>query len=569
MRRTIVSWIVIVFCLTAVFAGPFKYSPETIPLSSAVYTDMDALYILAGLSPASFARPWSKSEAVIILSRLDKTALSPYARKLYEQVELAVEPGLRWQFSDAFGFSADAELNVEMYAHSNVVDFTTEEDWLYGADERRPMFKGGLDFSMDDFFYLSMDFVLAVNRLTTQDVLEPVPSTGVGAIVPPGANIRYVGWSGLFSRAFDTNLLGTGKSVDLKWPKRAVAAIGGKHWNVTLSKDRLQWGNGRSGNFLIGNHIDAHDFFRASVFSNHFKFEWLNLFLEASAEPHETKSKSLRMLMAHRFEFRPWQWMSLSIADAVMFSGNFLELSFLNPAYIFHNLYNRDMLNAIASVELAFAVCPGVNVYGQFVMDQAQSVGEPDWEANAFGILGGVEYLTVLGPGILEMAVEYAQTSPSLYRRDKVDFLMFRKYYVDASTGKIPVFDYLGYRYGGDAQVAQVDLRYRMSGYGEVALSVVGIRHGEIDFFAVHNTDGTNTNTSNIHGPAPSGDIIQESLSVGLTGKYEVPRFVHWLDMSVWGRLDWIGRRSYTRSSRSYANGVSDWQFSIGMQVAL
>lgn len=553
----------------SLIASPFDYSPETIPLSSSLYADMDTLYLLSGLSPASSARPWSKSEAAIIFDRVDEASLSSYGRKLYDHVARIIEPGLRWQFSDTFGLGVGAEVNLEMYAHSDGDEFTTDEDWLYGADDRMPLLKGYLDFGMSDFFYLSMDLRLAVSRVTTSDALKQVPSTGVGAIVPPNSNVQFVDWSGIFSRGFDTNLIGGGKSVDLQWPKRAVAAIGGKRWNVTLSKDRLQWGNGLSGNFLIGNHVDAHNFFRASVFSDHFKFEWTNLFFETSLSPHEAKSESLRMLMAHRFEFRPWGWMSFVISDAVMFGGDFLELSFINPAYIFHNLYNRDMLNAIVCAELSFAVYPGVNLYGQFVMDQAQSVGEGDWEADAYGFLAGVEYLMVLGPGTFEIAVEYAQTSPSLYRRDTVDFLMFRKYYVSAQIGSIPVFDYIGYRYGGDAQVLQADFRYHMVGYGKVGLSVIGLRHGEMDLFAVHNTDGSNTNTSNIQGPPPSGDIINESLIVSVTGEYEIPRLFNWMDMSVWTRIDWIGRRTYARPAKTYGDEISDWQCTLGIKVSI
>ena len=49
--------------------GTRPVSQEMIPLSSSIYMDMDALYLATGNGTPSNARPWSKTEANLILTQ--------------------------------------------------------------------------------------------------------------------------------------------------------------------------------------------------------------------------------------------------------------------------------------------------------------------------------------------------------------------------------------------------------------------------------------------------------------------------------------------------------------------
>jgi hypothetical protein len=48
----------------------------------------------------------------------------------------------------------------------------------------------------------------------------------------------------------------------------------------------------------------------------------------------------------------------------VMYQADTVNLRYLNPAFIFHNLNNRSMFNAIAHAELDIMLYRGLNLYG-------------------------------------------------------------------------------------------------------------------------------------------------------------------------------------------------------------
>jgi len=553
-----------------------KISQEMIPLSSSVYADLDDLYLVTGNGTPSNARPWSKTEAVMILSRIDRASLAGSEIALYDTIAAAVKPGLKFSFPDGFEFGAAIDANLEAYVHQNE-DYDLDSDWLYGFEERKPMVKLSLDFSLKDFLYLYCDLQYGRNKYNYQDALAHFTTgseypEGIGAIIPAGSEGIIVTHSTIYSQLFLTNILAHSYDFDFEWPKRAVAAVGGANWNISLARDKVSWGNGHSGNFIVDDHVDYQEFARLVAFSDVFKYDWLNVFFETNPSQGESADTGFKVLMAHRLEFRILKRITFAISENVMYQNDVFDLRYINPAYIYHNLNNRDMFNAIAHAEVDYSFAKGFNFYGQFVMDQARAPNEGTSQANSMGYLGGIEYARVAGPGILSSSLEYAKTDPLLYRRDGVDFLMFRKYFTHgypSGPGYILSLDYIGYEYGGDAQVLQWDTGYRILGVGNFTFTLFGMRHGEMDIFMSHNTDGLNTGSANYEGTTPSGDQVAETLSASLYGEYEVPRLLTWAEMKIWAEVDWIGKRTYVKSSDSYSDPSTDLQLTVGCSLSL
>lgn len=146
--------LLMIACCGSLFASvnPDAVNSKTFPLTSELYDLMDDLYALQGLARPSGSRPWSQSEAELILKRIAYDSLNAPERRIYEAIEDIVYADLRWNF-DGFGLGAEIDLAVEMYAHSNDQDFVTDTDWLRGFEERRPLAKLSLDFSILDYFY--------------------------------------------------------------------------------------------------------------------------------------------------------------------------------------------------------------------------------------------------------------------------------------------------------------------------------------------------------------------------------------------------------------------------------
>ena len=585
MKRVLLSFCALV-CLMCLFGGPLV-SQEMLPLSSSVYENMKILYLVAGIGAPSNSIPWSKTEANLILSRIDRASLPETIQLVFDAVFNEIVAGLEIAFDDVFSFGFGADVSIESYYHENKA-YSQEQDWIYGFEDRKPLVRLSLDFSLLDFFYVYCDAQYGRNRVNHLDTLSPFPNIGVGAIIDPkdpnltdsDADIAldilergwYVAYSEIFSQRFLTNVFEYAYDFDFQWPKRALAVFGDAHWNISLARDKIRWGNGNSGNFIIGDHVDYHEYARYVTFSNRFKYEWLNVFFETNPSPQEVPDRKFRILMAHRLEYRLLDWITVAVSENVMYQNNVFDFRYINPAFIYHNVNNRSMLNAIAHVELDFAFAKGLNVYAQYVMDQARAPYEAAVQSDAMGFLAGVEYAQTIGPGILVTSLEHALTSPALYRRDGVDFLMFRKYFSHSATeriGYVVHLDYIGYQYGGDAQVLQWDAKYLIPNTGNIALRIFGMRHGEMGFFTPHNSAGNNTGLVDYAGTTPSGSEVEESLVMSVAGEFYLLGVIPWMQARLSARLDWIGRRTYLKATGEYTAVSSDLQLFAGFSVTL
>ena len=165
----------------------------------------------------------------------------------------------------------------------------------------------------------------------------------------------------------------------------------------------MKWGNGHSGNFVIGDHHDYSDFLRLVLFSDRFSYDWTNMFFETNISSGEGSSTDLefKMLMAHRLEFRILDGLTLAFSENVMYQNDVFDLRHFNPAYIYHNLNSRTMFNAIAHAELDVTLRKGLNLYGQYALDQAVAPNESATQADASAYLVGLEYAHTLSKGIL------------------------------------------------------------------------------------------------------------------------------------------------------------------------
>ncbi|HEY9054971.1 MAG TPA: hypothetical protein VIO60_09150, partial [Rectinemataceae bacterium] len=466
------------------------------------------------------------------------------------------------------------------YAHSNQA-FDLESDWVRGFESRKPLARISLDFSLKDFLYLYCDMQYGRNRFNLADdlfyALARYPG-GIGAIIGPGDTSAVLAWhSAIYSAPFLTNILLEPRDFDYQWPKRAVASIGGPNWNLSLARDRLRWGNGHSGNFVVDDHSDYQDFARLSAFSDNFKYEWLLVFLESSPAQGEVAEEKFRTLFAHRLEFRILKRISFAISENILYQNDVFDLKYLNPAFIYHNLNKRNMFNAIAHAELDWNFARGWKLYAQGVMDQGRAPTESSIQADATGWLAGLEYAGAAGAGLVTSSLEFALTSPLLYRRDGLDFIAYRKYYTNGDptspnygyAGFIVNLDYLGYQYGGDAIILQWDGAYRVPGLGKASVRLFGMRHGEMDFYLSHNKDGVNAGFADYEGTTPSGGVVDEMLAASLLVEGELPKVTAWIKPRFWLELGWVGRGTYTKSTGSRGGFEFDFQATAGVSISL
>ncbi len=551
------------------------------PIDSSLYSDMDALYSLCGLVRPSDNRPWSDSEARSILDRIDPTSLTGVAAALYDRILATLDEGLRFSFAPDFRMDAGIEFGPEIYVHTNTEDFTTEDDWVLGYQDRRSLMRLHFDFTAWEYFYTTSDIHYKWSRADYNDtfgnrILDGQTSKdGYIASYPIDSTAYYVKKSYAFSQPFFSSFFTNTMNFSFIWPKRAIFSLGGKTWNLSLCRDRLSLGNARFSNLLVDGHHFS-DYARLSIYGDHFKYDWVLMFLNTIVTDNEQlAAQEGRVFMVHTLQFRILDRVSLTVSENVMYKYNVMEGLYLNPSFIFHNLNNRSMFNALAYAELNWAVTNGLEVYAQYAMDQARAPHEGDSQSDSSGLVAGVQYTCAMGNGYLTSHAEFAYTTPLLYRRDIVDFVRVNRYWSHSATdgsfegGHVPFFDYIGFLYGGDCILLEVAGTYTSLDNWSVGAYVRAMDHGVMDIYMSHNTDGYNEGDANYRGKTPSGDVTRRTLVCGLEFKADLDRILTWPGISFSGELDWINRWEYTKATGTYSGHEADLQLTLGITVSV
>ncbi|MDI9455938.1 MAG: capsule assembly Wzi family protein [Spirochaetales bacterium] len=530
----------------------WAYSPKMIPIGSPVYDAIEILYRLNGRVPNATARPWSEYEAARII---ENASASSSTGQLQASALNLLDNGLKKK-SEHFSYRFLTRVAVELYGHTNSDTFVTTYDWVYGTDDRKPMLDVGLELLFDDYLYVRSGIEVGFSMSSDDDT----PGTfdkGVGALVDPGSGgdqkIAFY-----FQKPFHTNFLVSDERMFSEWPSHTQLAFGGPWWSVVTGRNRISWGDGKSGTLIVGSHIRDNNHLSISFFSKEAKMQLLYIFL-----PNPLKEDALRVFLGHRLEGNLTPYLHIAVSENVMYKGPSLQLSYLDPGYFYHNLQNANKLNAIASLELNLAIAKGLSLHTEFAMDQFQLPSESDREANAMAFLGRLAYSWKASKGYFTADLEYVYTDPCIYRRNGVDFLVIRGLFNNARPY---VFDYLGYRYGSDSQVIETRLAYRTFKDFSFDFAATFHRQGGVSLFESHSKSGNNADTANIWGPAPSGNEVHETLILTLKGSWD-PKFSK-VSMSLYAQTSWIGKRLYKQDSKTYSGQDHDLQLVLGTTVS-
>ena len=581
-RRVFVVFLILAVCVASAAAAEARPVKSVIyPLESSIYDDMDALYSICGLARPSTNRPWSDAEARSILDRVDAAGLTGVASKLYDRILSVLDEGLRWKFGDDFQMNVGMDFGLEMYAHSNTEDFTTEDDWVRGYQDRRSLMRARFEFTASDYFYTASDIHYKWSRADYNDTFGNQIADGHTSNDGYIASYRiddtayYIKKSYAFSQGFFTSFFTNTMNFSFIWPKQAIFSLGGDTWNLSVNRDRLSLGNARFANLLVDDHHFS-DYARLSVFGKYFKYDWVLMFLNTIVTDNEQNAAAEgRVFMIHTLQFRILDIASLTISENVMYKYSTAELLYANPSFIFHNLNNRSMFNALAYAEVNVTPLPGLELRFQFALDQARAPHEGDSQSDSSGFVAGIEYTCVLGNGYLTSYAEYAQTTPLLYRRDKIDFVRVNRYWSHGALddsfwgGHVPFFDYIGFPYGGDCRLLEIRSTYSGLDHWSASLFLRGIDHGIMNIYMSHNVDGYNDEDANYRGDTPSGDVISRTVIMGLEFEADLDSLLDWPGFSFSGELDWINRWSFTKATKEYSGHQADLQFSLGVTISI
>ncbi|AEC02681.1 hypothetical protein [Parasphaerochaeta coccoides] len=589
-KKIILVCVCLLLAMQAVFSAR-SGNQKIYPVDSEVYEAISHLYIAQGLALPSSAGPWSKDELLRMLEKIDPARLEGTYKNIHDFA--AGELGTR---AKIVRFGLDAA--VEAYVHTNTVDFVNEEDWIRGFDQRKPF----------------LDIVLETNP---HENIYGYSSLSLGNVPYTGSDSATRQITSIFfgQKTLTTNIImippASMTDFDLNVPYRAFGAFGGYGWSVEIGRDKVSWGPGKAGNFVVGDHLKYHNQGRFTTYSKNFKYTFLTSFfphpgryystdetpVHVAPESSQTGNvNGLNMFMGHRLEWRLFgDKVGLTITEGMMYQSeeNTLDLRILNPAMIFHDYYIRSFSNSIISLEVDYTPIRNLNIYGQVVVDEFSLPGEPvpgkdEWAfPNAFGFMLGVQGNIPLGIGILYGGIEAVKTDPFLYLRYNsgsdttkehgLNYVVATRYF-----DKHAVYyaeDFLGYKYGGDAIVLNGNIGLKNFGTWEVEASLFHMIHGTFDKWTAWSEVNNGTPSTNTvpFDPTPTEshpmhnykdddahlrDIRSYTTIVGLKGSYRILP-----GLMAYGQMDYIHVKNPGNISTNAP--INDFQVTLGVSYSL
>lgn len=516
---------------------------RVIPLESPLYRALEDLHLEAGRAPLSTSYPVTEAEAMLTLSRLRPLVRSRAGLRALAtaEAELSPDPVYREEL-----FEADVRLITALEAYLHTADEYLE--WEYGYEERLPFISVPLSGWFSNALYLTTDLTLTKEPTRVTNDPENV-----------------------------TNVLTGMDALDITFPFRAFVSAGGENWNLQFGRDTLSWGPGWTGNLLVSDYADYHEYLRFTAWGRRFKFTSLYLNLEPWLRPGEPAPggdahEHSKVFIVNRFELEFLRKISVALSQGIMIGGIRPDIRTLNPLLVYHNLFLestggyslKDWGNAIISAELTVTPVRGFSAYGVFVMDQLQTSYEKDkWNAvtipDAWGLQFGAEAALSAGEGYLAGSAEWVYTTPWLYVRENplVSFSTRRLFIANSGAGRRPLTEKpIGYEAGPDTITASAALEYRVPGF-----YLGGLRYR-------YRLSGENTLSSpyahseaNAAMRTPSGDTPETKHVISLYGEITpLPSFTGGAELSYVHALD---------AAHVPGATVSDLQLAIFLRLGL
>ena len=489
-RKTMRKRFIAILLLVAVIASSaFAYSNQqkVHSVDSGIYKAMETLYILAGKSLPSSAGPWSEAELQMMLDRIDRSSLPQNAQKYYDYVQSRITTEPKLQYKDNFAMQFGLDVDLELYYHTNGDSFKEYTDWFHSYTYRGKFLNFTFETWPTDSFYGYFSLAL---------------SNGIGHDLGREEGNRLYKVPFTFNiPILDSIVFKTADSMfdNFNWsvPDRAFAAIGGQQWSFMAGRDKLSWGNGETGNLMLSDSFPVHTMARFNTFFDVFKYSMVATIYPFDATNGQYDSlDGYKAMLVHRVEFNLFNnKVGFALNEACMFWSNpnahtgaqDFVLAQVNPFGFMHNEYIPRNANSLLVFEANYTPVAGLNIYGQFAVDEFSGPGEGKWNPAAFGFLAGVKGAIARNKGIVTGSLEFAKTDPYLYIRglhydtEEASGYGYDAIYRSFNMGIQNARMFTTYTYGNDVILVDGKAAYEMPGVFKAGFEALYMMHGTMD----------------------------------------------------------------------------------------
>lgn len=173
----------------------------------------------------------------------------------------------------------------------------------------------------------------------------------------------------------------------------------------------------------------ATNYFYLKLNTRFWKFNYQNLFAELAplSGSYISGDRILpkKYMAQHILSYQVNERLQLSLAEIVMFSRpDHFEFQYLNPLIFYRAVeqFLNSPDNALMAAQFKYHLFNGLNVYGQFILDEF-NIGairkDFNWWGNKFGIQGGFKAYDVLGVPSLDIQSEVNMVRPYTYSHSR------------------------------------------------------------------------------------------------------------------------------------------------------
>ncbi len=210
------------------------------------------------------------------------------------------------------------------------------------------------------------------------------------------------------------------------------------HWgSLSLIKDYFQWGHGQYGNLILSSKAPSYPHLRLQLkpvdwLRFYYVHGWLNSQVIDSASSYYTNPGSQlpelreryidKYIAANMVTVSPWQWLDVSLGNAVIYSGPNFRPEFLIPfmfyKFLDHNTGrgNTDDTNGAMYFDVAVKYPQNFLFYTTLFIDvtEIRNILKNEFYNTWFGVTLGAKHINFLADN-LDISFEYTRISPWVY----------------------------------------------------------------------------------------------------------------------------------------------------------
>jgi len=488
-------FIVFLFVVFPVFAKENKQNILNITEETELINSISLLYIKSNYALPSMSSPYSISELQLMLNQINYEELNENEKLEFNLVSKKLNSYIKDLDKDV-EFYMVSDLNFESYSHINTTEFIERESFNRGWNQQANLIDFNLSIYGDSFFYGFCDYSIGLARINEK---------------PFGSSY------------FQTNLLNFSNSywandIETNMPQRAFVSLGSDSWNLQIGRDNLNWGASKISNLFISNNLKYQDIIRFTVFGNRLKYSYIASFFPhqmnyidtSNIDLNTTQFDSLQgfsMFVAHRVEGRSennrFGW---ALSEGIMYASedSTIDMRAFSPLLSYHSMFTKANCNSLLSAEFDFSFFNSLNFNMQFVSDDIvflPTESTNKYSPNSLGLILGLKHINYIDNMPLTISFEGSYTSPYLYLRDDgkteiskasiqsgygINFIVATREFTNVSrNGEYSgiIFDkqFLGFKYGGDALIFNLNNSLRVNSKLLMELNCLFMLHGTND----------------------------------------------------------------------------------------